>query len=380
MKRFTGVVLILLTSFLQTSTALQHVHPEAFLSICSTDYGSDNLRNDGISLERLTVRLSGRHLDQVDWRIGVDAVGIDTRNGVEEAWMAMSPSDAFRLTIGQFKVAMGAEYSIPEEELPFIGYSFPAYLSGRSDFGLMADGAVPGNGLFYETSVTVGSGFDENGQDIDGPMLAGKLTAYPWTLQVRPFFSIAYSYTSDFQGELDVPTPRRNKLFDTRNIEAKAQSFYHISWGMDADSVRLLHEFTRGSLHGVDLPESGRSDFDDQISAWAASLSWRIHGKPYNSRPFQDRTIPGHRTGHALEFALRYTNADIDRDLFRTAITDYDTSSQEFRVISGAVNWDAGPWIRLTLQADKTIADQTPRAFSGKDRDLAYTLRMMILY
>ena len=78
----------------------------------------------------------------------------------------------------------------------------------------------------------------------------------------------------------------------------------------------------------------------------------------------------------AFELALRYSNADIDRDFFLLGFTNYATSSQEFRVLSGALNWYPVRNVRVTFQVDRTIADQQPFAFGNGDRDTSYVIRL----
>jgi len=373
---------------------------EEILSLQAIAYGSDNVRADELRLDRAAIRVEGDLAEALRLRATGDLVGKDTRYGFEEAWLEYAADTRYRVTLGLIKFPMGAEYGIPREELPFQGYSFAAYLDGRTDVGLELDGEFRDGFFYYDVFGTAGEGFDPLGQDRNGPLFGARFVTYPWRddaasitdrgwlarLRNGFFLGLGYSYSTDFEAELDVANPFRNKLFDTERLEADSNSYYHWNLGLDAGSVRALLESARGSLEGVEKPDGSTADFDkNRITAWVGSVSWMVTGETYDSRPYRQRDGraeplparplfgPGANGGWgALEVAVRYANGDIDRDLFDEGFTTYEVSSQEFRSLTGAINWYPATYARLSLQVVRTLADQTPAAFEGEGRDTTY--------
>jgi hypothetical protein len=359
----------------------ESVHLGGVFSAGYFEYDSRNTRDSGFRLERAVLRLDGRAGDTWAWRIAPDLRGVDTRHGLEEGWVSFMPSRRMRGRAGLVRVPLSIEHNTPPEYLSFVGYSFLPYLDGRTDVGLRLDGEFS-DGLFsYDLAAVAGEGYDPNGQPREDPQYSARLVTYPllhapW---LQGFFLMGgFAYSPSFEGEIDVASPFRNKLFDSIPIQADEAQFRHFGWGLDAGRVRLVHEFIKGSLLGVDrLDGTGQDDLDDEVNAWQATASWWLTGERYDSRPFRQEAgppapFPARSRGGAWELAARYSNGDIARELFRMGYTDFDVSSQEFRSISGALNWYARPDFRLTLQVVRLIADQTPQALGGQGRDTSW--------
>ncbi len=77
-----------------------------------------------------------------------------------------------------------------------------------------------------------------------------------------------------------------------------------------------------------------------------------------------------------IELAFRYSNADIDRDLFDLGVTTYDPSSQETRTLTAALAAYLAPLTRLTLGWVGVIADHELTPFGGTGRDSSFVLRL----
>ena len=109
----------------------------------------------------------------------------------------------------------------------------------------------------------------------------------------------------------------------------------------------------------------------------------RPASRPFRLRQGRFREVPRRplylapETGFgAVELSLRYANGDIDREFFELGMTDFTTSSQEFRTFATAVNWYATRNLRVSLQVARTIADQRPRAFDSHGRDTSVLIRV----
>ena len=79
-----------------------------------------------------------------------------------------------------------------------------------------------------------------------------------------------------------------------------------------------------------------------------------------------------------VELAARYSNADIDRRLFRSGIAIPGQSTQEVRTTVVALNWFVTENVRVSLAWFNTIADEPLIAFGGGRPDSSFLLRIDI--
>jgi hypothetical protein len=368
------------------------------------EYDDRNVRDSGPRIDRAWLSLAGAHGERLSGRVSFDLDGIDTQGPVWEAWAAFAPLSTLRLSAGLMRIPLGMEELLGEGAQPLPGYpGFLAFLTSRTDWALRLDGEWREGLLDYEVTAALGEGFDLFGQRRAGAQLAGRLTSHPlrafdWSVELGPytlpllsgwFVNGAYAWSPDFEGHLDVANPLRNKLFLTSRLDARGRSFFVLGYGVDLGPFRLIHEFTRGGLEDVRVPGGGRRDLDDQITAWQIVVSWRLTGEPYDSRPFRHRdahrpTAParaldgeGDERGFgAVELSFRYANGDIDRDFFTLGFTSFNVSSQEFRTATVGLNWDPTPWLRVSGEVVRTIADQFPAVFRSHGRDTSGLVRV----
>ena len=201
---------------------------------------------------------------------------------------------------------------------------------------------------------------------------------------------------------LDVATALRNKLFDTDRLDGRGGTTWNLAFGIDFGPIRIVHETVRSGIEGLLLPNGLREDLEDEITSWHPLVAWRITGEPYDSRSFRQRDdrrpTPPHRTidggsdtegWGALELAVRYANADIDRDLQTLGLVAIDPSapppenfrsSQEFRTFSIGLDWDPTAYLRVSGILVRTIADQHPAAFDSHGRDTSGLVRAQLVF
>jgi hypothetical protein len=298
-------------------------------------------------------------------------------------------------------ISLGVEHTLGEAAQGLPGRpGFLAFLTGRTDLAVRLDGELGDGLLYYELTGALGEGFDLFGQRRGDPQVSARVMSHPlrfldWSVGVGPyrfplvsglFASFAWALSDSYDGHLDVATPLRNKLFDVPRLDGEDADFWVFSYGIDFGPVRLMHEMTRGSLGGILLPppSTDRQDFDGQLHSWQLVASWRVTGEPYDSRLFDrrdalrpDRPAKPVTDGGigAVELAFRYANADIDRDLFLVGFTSEGISSQEFRQIAGAINWDPTASLRFSAEVVRILADGFPAVFDSHGRDTSYLLR-----
>jgi hypothetical protein len=372
------------------------------------EYDDRNVRSSGLRFDRAWLSLAGSLGERADARVSVDLDGKDTPDVLWEAWASYRPWRGLRLTGGLMRIPLGMEDLLGEGAQPLPGYpGFVAFLTRRTDWALRLDGELGEGLLDYELTGALGEGFDLFGQRRAGPQLSARVTSYPlrfvdWEVELGPytlpllsgiFVNAAYAWSPNFEGHLDVATPLRNKLFLTPRLDADEQRFFVLGYGLDLGPVRVIHELTRGSLEGVRSPGGARVDLDDQITAWQILVSWRITGEPYDSRPFRRRDAhrpdfprrpldaSGDERGFgAVELSFRYANGDIDRDFFDLGFTSFTQSSQEFRTATVGLNWDPTPWLRVSGEVVRVIADQFPAVFRSHGRDTSGMARVQVAF
>ena len=367
-----------------------------------------NARDTQLRVDRALLGVHASAGRYTDARVIADLVGIDTPYNLWEAWAALSPGRYARVTAGLLPIAFGVEHTLGEAAQGLPGRpGFLAFLTGRTDWALRLDGELGEGLVYYELTGALGEGFDLFGQKRGDPQLSARLMSHPlrwldWSFDLGPytipfpsgaFVNFAYAFSSDYDGHHDVATPLRNQLFDVARLDGQEASFWVFGFGIDLGPFRVMHETTRGSLEGVRLPGGGRQDFDDQITSWQLVAAWRVTGEPYDSRLFERRdalrpdpparpvTGDGAQRGiGAVELAVRYANADMDRDLFLppAQFASEGISSQEFRQIAAAVNWDPTASLRVSAEVVRIIADGFPAVFDSHGRDTSYLLRAEI--
>jgi hypothetical protein len=366
-------------------------------------------RNTRSSQLRVDRALLGVHMSLGKYtqaRVIADLDGKDTRDGLWEAWASFSPGRYARVTAGLLPIAFSMEDTWGEAASGLPGRpGFPAFLTGRTDWAARLDGELGEGAIYYELVGAVGEGFDLFGQRRGEPLLAARVTSFPlrsldWSVDLGPytiplvsglFVNFGYAWSPEYDAELDVATPFRNKLFDVPRLDGDEATFWVFSYGVDLGPVRALHEFTRGSIDEVRVPSGLREDFDDQITSWQAVVSWRVTGEPYDSRPFDQRgalrpdpparPMDGQGAARgigAVELAFRYANADIDRDFFTHGLTSETISSQEFRQVAVGINWDPIASVRFAAEVVRIIADQRPWVFDSHGRDTSVLLRAQL--
>ncbi|MHC4607925.1 MAG: porin, partial [Planctomycetota bacterium] len=376
-------------------------HLGGIFALDYVDYDSRNQRDSEFRFGRAVIVLDGTYGEDFSWRGELDLLGVETEYGFDELWGSFEFRPGMRLTAGLLEIPLGAESSIPEEDLSFTNYAFPAYLDHRTDWAVRLDGELNGGALYYDVTLALGEAFDRFGQRREDPQVSARVVFYPFSAEgpashigeaVLPlagvFAGLGAAYTPSFRGELDIATPADSKVFHLPELRAGSSRFFHVSGGADLLFVRVMGDLVRGGLMDLDTPQ-GERDLDDQITAWQLQVSWMVTGETYDTRPYRLRdgrpkpfpaqpiwpAVEGEGWG-ALELAARYSNADVDREFFDLGFTDYNTSSQEFRSITGAVSWYPTPNARATIEVIRSIVDDDPAELGGQGRDTTVIFRV----
>lgn len=322
---------------------------------------SNNTQGSGLRTDLAKPILEGRYREDFRARIAFDLEGTKTAGNLYEAFLAWEGQPGLRLSTGLLQLPLNFEHGTRPEDLSLIGHSFASYLNPRTDWAVRAEGQASEGVFEWDASYAFGHGFDINGLRQKGPRASLRAFARPLrsrgpsTFLGSWFFGASYAYLWDWEGSLRVRNPSGTRLFDTSTFEADTGRFWNLAVGIEPGPVRIVWERTLGMLLDADTP-AGTQDLDDEISSWHATVSWMVVGPDYDGRIFgeRDRDPPG---PNAWEVALRYANADIDRNFFDFGLTSPLVSSQEFRSITATVNWYVNPNLRLSLAYVRTMAD-----------------------
>jgi hypothetical protein len=192
------------------------------------------------------------------------------------------------------------------------------------------------------------------------------------------FGGIALSWQPKNHDEVHVETPLEQTVFTTPELQSDGGRFMHLDLGARYGSFRMGVEMVEGRLEHTALPGGGHQTFDE-LGAYSVFTACNFTGPAprWHRGGWQGYGPEDFDRGQALpvELAFRFSNGDIDRDLFNVGITTYDPSTQEVRTFSAALTAYLCPLSRIGIQWTNVIADHELTTFGGENRDSSLALR-----
>lgn len=357
----------------------------ALLSLDLRDYGHGNAKHDGLETEAAALFLELVNEHGTRFWLEVDADGEDSRHNLRELWIETILGDGSTwLRTGLQRFEQGSEAATRGEDFPLLGVGFPGWLDGRTDWGLRLDGYTDTDAdVWWALGFQGGAGFGKNGRQRRGQAVSARLVFTPDpdpdAAFRGPFLGVAVTRAFDVDDPLEIANPLEQTVLSTPRLDGRSATYVHLEGGWRTETLRLGAETVRGEVADVALPGVGRDDVD-QLGSWSAWFSVMLSGRApvwwrgrYHPHPLTSgSTQYGERP---VELAFRYSNADIDRTLFDTGVTNYSQSTQEVRTFSAALSSQLTPDTRLALQWTKTIADHELTTFGGRNRDSSWALR-----
>lgn len=353
-------------------------------------HDSHNVQGSGLRTDLAKPILEGRFGDAWRARIAGDLEGTKTAANLYEAFVAWQGLPWLRVSGGLLQLPLGFEAGTRPEDLALVGHSFSYFMDYRTDWALRVEGTVADGVFEWDVAYALGDGFDANGQPLRGSQASARAFVRPLRSLAAPdaswlesiaagfFLGGGYAYGWNWDGELRIRNPAGSRLFDTQRFDADRSHYYTVSAGFEVGPVRVYYEGTQGGYFDVDTPV-GERDLEDQTDSWQATIAWRITGEPFDGRIFGERDLEP-LGPNVWEIALRYANGDIDRDFFAFGLTDYTTSSQEFRSTSLALNWYATPNLRLSAEYVRTQADDDIETLGYEGVDDAAIVRAQVRF
>jgi hypothetical protein len=357
-------------------------------------------KDSGLRWETAHPLLLGWYDDRCAFHLEPDILGDDTRNHLYQAWIGANLDPAFHLRAGQIKIALDTEFATRAENFPSVDFGFSPQLDGRYDLGLQADGSFWDEALWYEFAAASGHGFELNGRKRSDPQLSLRVVTYPlrwirYDILKGLFLGASGAWSSSFNDRIVLRTPLRATVFKTPKLNGDRAEWLRFELGWHWGPFWLAYECVEGQIYGAELPEGGKGDFT-QLDSWSIYGSWNITGQ--SLRYNRGRWLPAAPDGKAqihtrtfdflnlgdllgrLELALRYSNADMDRQFFIKGLAKYGPSTQEVRTITVNLNWYPRPGLRFAAGVVETIADQDLDVFDDTDADFAGFLRAFVTF
>jgi len=357
-------------------------------------YGRNNKRKSGLEIDTARISVLAQY-ETTQLRIEPDLIGVDSARNLRDAWVAWEYYPGHCLTLGQFMVASATEGATREDAMPVAGYGFTTYLNSRYDMGLCAEGDLLPGELWYSVTSVAGKGFGLEGRRRESALYGLRLVHHPFarideagagTYLNGLYWGAGLTYTPDFDDPIVLVTPFESMVFTTPDLHGSRSCWLHWEAGYCAGPIRIGGERIEGSINNV--PVGGGEKIDlDQLTAWTAYASINLTGfKPeweqgrwLSMREAEIDEEPTGRGRHGRwEMAARYSNADLDRNLFIHGLTDYNPSTQEVRTFSLHLNYYPVKKAQLSLGWVNTIADHELTPFGGTNRDSTFVLRLAL--
>jgi hypothetical protein len=369
-----------------------HLRVGGRFAIDGIRYDSSNSRSSGLEFDDARLYIEGG-IGIVDWWIEPDLIGADTPRNLYEAWASVTLSEGMRITAGQMRLALGSEFATREEHLPLVGYGFTSYLDGRYDTGVRLDTSLFEDSLYGEAAAATGHGFGLEGHLRTNPQYSVRLVGHPFqwfgrgaASELRGFFAgVALATSPDGDEPVILATPLESIVFRTPDLDGDSQRWLHLELGYRNGPFRAGWERVTGSTNNV--PVTGGTKDMDQLTAWSLFAAYNLTGEEQGwerghwafASPEEGGSgwisIPGR-----LELAARYSNADIDRNLFDYGFTSYDPSTQEVRTFSLDLNWYPSDRTALSAGWVHTLADHELATFGDTSRDSSFVLRLGLTF
>jgi hypothetical protein len=360
----------------QPTPAGDYLRVGGLVSLELINWDQGNEKHDGLDLDALSLLLSGR-VGEFDFFVDGDLDGEDTRHNLREAWLEHTLGTDHWVRAGWLRVAQGSELATREEDLPHVGYGFTSWENGRFGPGVSVDGyALP----WFWWQATATAGYDTNlaGDQIDEPQGSFRLLAVPPRGPDGAFEGLfggfGMSKTTKVDGNVHVETPFDEMEFETVDMEGDSRSFLALEAGYRRGGFRAGGEWTDGKISSVELP-AGNNQSYDEIGRYTFWFSWNFRGPapvwsrgrwlPYDLKPGDE--MP-------LELAVRYSNADIDRDFFDDGLATFGPSVNEARTITVTLSTYLQPSTRVGFSYLDTVSDQVSNNWGEKDH--SYLLRL----
>ncbi len=321
------------------------------------------------------------------------AVANTSNTSLDEAWLNINWWKAAQFKFGQFKMPYSLEQLTTELYTDFQERSMGDAISAGKERGAQLWG-YPKDGLFYALAFSNGQGVNANetNNTVDNQDFLARGSVNFGELSGKRNF-VAHLGASYSDGKLPIAaafsgrTEARGIIFFTPNAFT-GDDVDRRRLGLDAalafGPVKLQTEWMQANYQGRSAASAAgavATDFDKDINAYYASLTWLVTGERYadayrnglfsRTRPLSNFK-PGSGGRGAWELGLRYSRFDASDFETTTAASVGSgvkpaTSANEANALTFGIKWLPNPNVRLMLNYIQTKFD-TPVTVANTGR------------
>ncbi len=306
-------------------------------------------------------------------------------NGLRDAFLAVTPTPAFNIQVGQFKIPFSYEGLLSKKYTDFVERSavVTSTFNPLRDVGVMAYGTLFDKVVQYQVAGMNGSGQNRSDIDSDKDVVA-RLVLAPFAasgpghlrgLNVGGAVTYGYQGKETTRAADGTVTPVRNSIAGTTDpffnfYQSVARRGHrlraggHFAW-LDGP-FGLVGEYIHTEEERRGLGAGGGDAPDLDSDGGYLNLTWLVTGetKPFNSRVRPLRPLWSGTTGlgwGAFEPALRYEAFSLRHDADEPAASEVENRYQAF--VAG-LNWYPIEVMRLSLNYVYGYFDEAGNNFS----------------
>ncbi len=315
-------------------------------------YFGDTSGTDTFLLRRVRPIIQGTVAEKFGFRIMPDFAGSSVT--LLDANATYSHSPAFNVLIGKAKSPFDLERLVSQTDLLFIERAYPTTLGPNRDVGLQLYGDLFEQRLSYQ--VAVGNGVRDNDSSVadvnNDKDFTARIFAHPFKGSGGFLEGLGVGLALSHGERSGTPNGYRTLAQQTffswrQNVEADGDNtrvspqfhYYNGPFGVMGSWVSSRHQIALG-------PE--RTKITQE--AWFLAVQWVLTGEDAGSRgvrPRQDFNW-ANRTWGAWEIAARYSELDIDDDVF-PVFADPANSASKVGSYTLGVNWYLNRNVKLAL-------------------------------
>lgn len=303
--------------------------------------------------------------------------------------------------VGKFKSLIGLERITSATSLVFIERAFPTSLAPNRDLGALLMGDIARGQYSY--AIGIANGVPDgasNGSDTDlngDKDFLGRVFVHPLQNSSVPALrGLGLGVAGTFGRQVTSPTSPDLPSFRTSG-QARYFSYRtdtppttagtttpdgaHYRWSPQAyyyfGPFGLLGEYISASQRLV------RGEEDEEVTndAWQIQASYVLTGEPVTFKGVAPAKVfdPRKGTWGAWQVAARYSELDIDNEVFDAGFADSTRSASKASMWSVGLNWYLNPNVMFALNFDRTDFEEGASSGDRKPENLILTRVQFLL-
>lgn len=356
----------------------------------------DDRQNDRFELKRIRPRFQGTLWDHFDYKFLIDLAG--GRVQVLDVYADVRYVPWAVLRLGKAKAPFGLERLQSATDIKFIERGLPTQLVPNRDIGVQLYGDV-GGGLFsYQVGVMDGvpDGLSVDTNDDEHFDLVGRVFTQPFKRSgipgLRGVGVGAAATRGERLGTAEVPQIAPYKTAGGSNIFAYASPDPEAAPVIaDGEHVRLTGQgylfdgpfgFLGEYVWSRQEVSAGAASGEFAHSAWAAAATFLVTGDAASYKSVEPLHPFDPQAGQwgAVEVGARYSQLDVDGDVFDEGLASEDSSARRARAITVGLSWYLNVVFKVQLNYERTAFDGGAAGGADRPAENALLVRSQIAF